>query len=57
MAEMPSALTIKPKISMSSLSDDMRGSPSKKHESLRGMMYLRADFAGPSRVNAGRLLP
>jgi hypothetical protein len=29
---------------MSSLSDDMRSSPLKEHESFRGTIYLRADL-------------
>jgi hypothetical protein len=45
MAQTPSALTIKPKKLISSLSD-MRSSPFKKHESFRRTIYLRADLVG-----------
>ncbi|MGY2905253.1 hypothetical protein [Bradyrhizobium sp. URHC0002] len=43
MAQTPSALMIKPKKLMSSLSD-MRSSPLKEHESFRRTIDLRADF-------------
>ena len=41
MAYMPSALMVTPQISMSNLSD-MRSSPLKEAESLRGTIYLPA---------------
>jgi hypothetical protein len=45
MAQTPSALMIKPKKLISSLSD-MRSSPFAKHESFRRTIYLRADLVG-----------
>jgi hypothetical protein len=50
MAQTPSALMIKPKKLISSLSD-MRSSPLKEHESFRRTIYLRADFGEPSTRN------
>ncbi|WP_156179828.1 hypothetical protein [Bradyrhizobium sp. LTSPM299] len=40
---MPSALMLAPQRSMNNLSD-MRGSPLKKQESLRGVIYMAVDF-------------
>jgi hypothetical protein len=44
MAYMPSALIVTPQISMSNLSD-MRSSPLKETESLRGTIYLPAGLS------------
>lgn len=44
MAYMPSALIVTPQISMSNLSD-MRSSPLKEAESLRGTIYLPAGLS------------
>jgi YD repeat-containing protein len=57
MAQMPSALMITPKRLMSSLSDDMRGSPFEKHESLRRDDVSARRLRGPSTGNATHQLP
>jgi hypothetical protein len=44
IAQTPSALMIKPKKLISSLSDDMRSSPLKEHESFRRTIYLCVDL-------------